>query len=272
MRLIKGTIVVLGLLLVLPGEGRAHPLLDDGIASYERADFASALRMFNAAAREADLSVDELLQLYEMRALLHHATGNWAAMLEDLRRVVALDPTHELSRLAPPPVRKAFGEMVEMQGPSVAAQVVIDETRVRGATIVVASVVRVPDGLVDHTTLRCGVGLEDKSVSATAQGTRVELPLPTPDGHNGCEGNALSRRGEVLFRASVDPSRTPGRRDVMGVTAPSPPRDRMSKKKRRWILIATGLTVAVAGGVTAGVLLSKNSQSGSEPGAVTVNW
>ena len=43
------------------------------------------------------------------------------------------------------------------------------------------------------------------------------------------------------------------------------------KKKWPWIVAATA--VVVAGGVTAGVILSQRSKGGDEPaGAVTVNW
>lgn len=266
-------ILAIGLVwLVFPSSGAAHPLLDDGIERYERADFASALRMFNAAAEQADLSIDELVQLYEMRALLHQALGNRAAMLDDLERVVAVRPDHQLTRLAPPPVRAAFDDIAEMRGPGVGGQLLIEESVTKEAKLVVARTERVPAGLVDHTTVRCSVGLEGRRVSESAQGSRVELRLSLIEPHGGCEASALTKRGDVLFEAQLAATGvTPNRRDMLA-GAPIEGRDKMSKKKRRWLLIAAGITVAVAGGITAGVVLSNRSNSNSEPGSVVVNW
>jgi len=274
MRTTTGIIAFFGVLLGLCGAARAHPLLDDGIASYERADFSAALRTFDAAAADADLSIDELVRLFEMRALVHHAIGDRAAMLEDLRRVVVIRPDHELSRLAPPPAREAFAEMVEMQGQTVGVELAIEEESVDGMPFVVAHVERIPAGLVDHTSLECRFGLEDERIVRTSQGRRVRLPLPTADGHNGCDAAANTRRGEVLFAAHVEGTRAASQPNIFERSRPGPATDtRMSKKKKKWLWIAAGLTVAVAGGVTAGVLLSKRSKSSdAQAGAVTVSW
>jgi hypothetical protein len=53
MRFGLGVFVGLALLAAPPGTVRAHPLLDQGIASYEEADFTAALEAFDAASRDA---------------------------------------------------------------------------------------------------------------------------------------------------------------------------------------------------------------------------
>lgn len=58
-----GIITFLAFCWPFSGQAKAHPLLDRAIASYEEADFKAALRTFDTAERNADLSVDELLRL-----------------------------------------------------------------------------------------------------------------------------------------------------------------------------------------------------------------
>ena len=112
-----GIIALFAAIWVVPAAVRAHPMLDRAVASYEEANFKTALRTFDAAARNADLSVEELLELFEMRALVYHALGDEAAMLADLRRLNAVRPSYQLGRLAPPPVRAALPVLCDLDGP-----------------------------------------------------------------------------------------------------------------------------------------------------------
>jgi len=289
---------LLGLFCLFSAEVKAHYLLDDAIASYEDADFRAALRTFNLAARDADLSVGELLQLFEMRALVHHAMGNQTAMLRDLERVGAIRPNHQLSGLAPPPVRKAFDDMLEKNGGTLGVELLVEERVFDGKPYVVARVEKVPKGLVHHVGLQCRVEPDGRLVARSAQGTSARLALPKSGAHEGCDARAETRRGTVLFSASIEGSRLQA-----PAVAPSPPKtapeleplptvvpaqsqgvfqmpqykdpvdEPAAKKKKKWPWIVAASVVAVAGGVTAGVLLSKNSKK-SQPGAggVTVTW
>ena len=291
-------ILFLGLFCLLSGPAKAHYLLDDAIASYEDADFKAALRTFNLAARDADLSVEELLLLFEMRALVHHALGNRTAMLRDLERVGALRPNHKLGGLAPPPVRNAFAEMLEANGGSSAVELVLEEKKYDGKPFVVARVEHVPKGLVHHIGLQCRVPPDDRTMARTAQGTRAKIKLPESGLHEGCQAKAETRRGTVLFSASIEARRprtaaAPKPDKVPEVIEPLPtptvqalpqgvfkmpeyqgPVDQpTAKKKKKWPWIVAAAAVVVAGGVTAGVLLSKNSkQSQPAAGGITVNW
>ena len=294
---------IIGLLCVfclLSTEAKAHYLLDDAIASYEDADFRAALRTFNLAARDADLSVEELLLLFEMRALVHHAMGNKTAMLRDLERVGALRPRHELSGLAPPPVREAFDDMLAANGGTLGVELLVEERAFDGKPFIVARVERVPKDLVHRVSLQCRVQPHGRLVARTAQGTSARLALSESGAHQGCDATAQTRRGTVLFSASIDgtlpPSPAPAEPPPTVAAEPPPaplpapvpvqspgvfqmpeykgPVDEpKAKKKKKWPWIVAAAAVVVAGGVTAGVLISKSSkQSQPSAGGVTVSW
>ena len=270
MRINLGILMVLGLLSLLSGEARAHPLLDQAMTSYEEANFQAALHTFNDAAQNADLSVEELLHLFEMRALVHHAVGNRAAMLADLRRLAAVRPSYRLSRLSPPPVRDALEHMLEVNGGTLGVELVIEEKAFEGLPFIVARVDQVPDGLVDHVGLQCRVANDHKTMARTAQGSEVRIKLAE---HDGCEATAHTRQGGALFHASIGGTRGQTGSNVFHMPqyqARSDAPTVRKKKKWPWIVAAVGL-VAV-GGITAGVVLSKRQDSQAASGMVAVNW
>lgn len=274
MRIVLGILLFFVLSTALESAARAHPMLERGIVDYENADFESALATFNAAARNADLSVEELLQLFELRALVHHALSNERAMRSDLRRIAAVRPSYRLGPMAPPSVRETFDELLE-DSPEVELQ--IEERVVDGRRTMVARVAQVPDDLVDHVTLTCLVGADDAAVSHTSQGVETEVLLPSTGAPNGCDATARTRQGGVLFRAVVGKERPSLRAQPVVFQAPQyvEASDVTTKKKPRkkwpWIVAASAVVVAV--GVTAGVLLSKQSND-EQPalGGATVSW
>jgi hypothetical protein len=286
-----GIIALLSFLCLLSSEAKAHPLLDDAIVSYEDADFRAALRTFNLAARDADLSVEELLLLFEMRALVHHAMGNETAMLQDLARLGAVRPSHRLGGLTPPPVRKAFDDMLEANGGTLGVELVIEEQAFEGKPFIVARVEKVPKGLVHRVGLQCRIPPDGRSMARTAQGTRARMELPESGEHEGCEANAQTRRGTVLFNANIEGTR----KSPPPVASPPPPPPPVApppspsvfqmpkhegpidqptaKKKKKWPWFVAAAAVIVAGGVTAGVVVSQRSKKSEPPaGGVTVNW
>lgn len=272
-----GIIAFLALFWALPGAARAHPLLDRAIAAYERAEFEQALRTFHTAERNADLSVDELLQLFEMRALVHDALGDRASMRTDLRRLIAVRGSYQLSKLAPPAVRTAFEELRKASSGPQAVELQIEEKTIEKDSWVVARLVRAPAGLVDHTTLQCSVDNNAKTVSQTSEGTTVSVKLPESSVHHGCAATARSRQGGVLFSASTEGQRvllpsSSAARFRMPEYQSSNDSGEVRKKKWPWIVAVSA--AVVAGAATAGVLLSRRSKNDSQPqvGAVTVNW
>ena len=249
-------------------------MLDRAVAAYEEANFETALSTFDAAARNADLSVEELLELFEMRALVYHALGDEAAMRSDLRRLNAVRPSYQLGRLAPPPVRSAFEAIRGSTADRVELR--IDKIRFDGAPWVTARVLRVPEGLVDHVTLQCSIRNDSEMVSRTSQGIETRLMLPKSGDHNGCAATARTRQGGVLFRAALDTAvqlRLPKSGNVFQ-TPKYKQRADAPKAKKKWPWIVAVSAVVVGAGIATGVVLSQRSESGSGPaaGAVTVSW
>jgi hypothetical protein len=252
-------------------------MLDRGMTAYEQADLELALRTFDAAARNADLSVEELLQLFEMRALVHHALGDETGMRADLNRLIAVRGSYELSRLAPPAVHTAFEEMRQAQADSGGVELRIEETAIDGMPWMVARVLRVPDDLVDHITLQCKILSNTKTISRTSQGTSTSLKLPAPPAHDGCAATARTRQGGVLFSASIEGVRQspqPAAPGVFEMPEYKSKTDTATGKKKKWPWIVAATAVVVAGGVTAGVVLSQRSKGNGQPavGGVTVSW
>ena len=253
-------------------------MLDRAIDAYKDADLELALDSFDAAARNADLTIEELLLLFEMRALVLNALGHKTSMRADLRRLLAVREGYQLSRLAPPSVRAVFDELRETQSSEESVELRIEAKALGAESWMVAKVLRVPDGLVDHTTLQCDVASNARTISQTSRGTSASLRLPDPGVHNGCAATARTRQGGVLFPTTIEgaqvsmPSDSARRFEL--------PRhiqrdDGHKAKKKKWPWIVAASVVLVAGGVTAGVLLSqrsKNSGEDSTQGPVVVNW
>ena len=252
-------------------------MLDRAVAAYQDADLERALEGFDAAARNADLTIEELLQLFEMRALVHNALGHGKLMRADLRRLLAVRGSYQLSRLAPPSVRAVFDELRDAQSSEHSVELRIEAKTLAGESWMVAQVLRVPEGLVDHTTLQCNIANNARTISRTSQGTSASLKLPDAGVHNGCAATARTRQGGVLFTGTIDgaqilmPSASARRFEMPRHT----PRDDGRKaKKKKWPWIVAASAVVVAGGITAGVLLSRRSKNGDQPplGPVAVNW
>ena len=91
----------------------AHPLLDKAVEAYEDADFDAALDAFTEAEGGNELSAEDLLRLFEWRALVYHAMDDEVRMRADLRRLASIRPTYRLGRLAPPAVQSAFDDVRE---------------------------------------------------------------------------------------------------------------------------------------------------------------
>lgn len=108
---------VLGLAL-WPGLARAHPDIDEGRRHLDAAEFEAAVEAFDRAERAERLTRDELVELYERRAVAHHARRSVADMNADLVRLSLLAPDHEPSVEIMPSVRRAFEQArAELPGP-----------------------------------------------------------------------------------------------------------------------------------------------------------
>lgn len=108
-----GAIIVAALscALAVPSIARAHALVDEGRRLYEEAEFVEALDVLGRAASGDDLTLPELVELLELRALVHSAVGDEPAVREDLRTLAAVAPEHTLPRGMPPDVQRMFTEI-----------------------------------------------------------------------------------------------------------------------------------------------------------------
>jgi hypothetical protein len=173
-------------------------------------------------------------------------------------------------------VRAAFEEIREVNDGARGVELRIDAESFDGAPWMVARVLSVPDGLVDHVTLQCSVSNDSKTISRTSQGTQARLQLPESGHHNGCAATARTRQGGVLFSATMNasvPLRLPKSRNVLEMPQYQPHAD-TPKAKKKWPWIVAVSAVVVGAGIATGVVLSQRSKDSSQPavGGVTVSW
>lgn len=112
LRSLLGALTLAGLsIVVLPHSARAHALLDEARRLYEEAEFVGALDTLGRAANADDLTLTELVQVYELRAVVHVALGDEPGMRDDLTTLAAIAPDHTLDPLLPPDVQRAWAEI-----------------------------------------------------------------------------------------------------------------------------------------------------------------
>lgn len=91
--------------------GSAPRALENAVALAQEADFASALKLFDAAEAGRGLSFEEAQTLCAERAVVYFAVGERQKMRSDLARLAALNPAYQMERRVPPAVRAAFEEV-----------------------------------------------------------------------------------------------------------------------------------------------------------------
>lgn len=96
--------------------GTADAQLAEGRRRLEQADFTRAVRAFDRAERSAHLTRDELVAIYEGRAMARWAQGNERQAERDLAALAELDPHHGFPPEAPPELGDAFDEAAREGG------------------------------------------------------------------------------------------------------------------------------------------------------------
>ena len=102
--------VLLCVLSVSLVASEAHAQLDEGRRRLEHADFTRAVRAFDRAERGAHLTRDQLLSIYEGRAMARWAQGNERQAQHDLIALAEVDPHHAFPPEAPPELGEAFAD------------------------------------------------------------------------------------------------------------------------------------------------------------------
>lgn len=125
---------VSSLVLLLPAHVLAHASVDEARRLYEEAEFVAALDLLGRATAGDELTLADLEEVYELRALVHVALGDAAAMQDDLNTLAAIAPDHELDRGMPPDVQRAWAE-TRARAPGAIRVVAETETGASGVTV-----------------------------------------------------------------------------------------------------------------------------------------
>ena len=184
------------LVMLLPvGVARAHPRIDAARTRYENADFAGALRALTAAEHAHDLTRADVLDLLHLRALLHLATSEPAALDADVLRILSLAPDEPFDPASPPELLEAVA-----RARAAGVQPLGIETRVEpgeGVLVLLAEAVHDTGGLVSEVRVQ---HLAADGTWTTAAPAPVEISLPT-SGRLAYSAVALGLGGAVLVRA-----------------------------------------------------------------------
>lgn len=95
------------LLLAMPAAASAQDGLSEARAAFDAAEFETALAQLDTLDASDALSVDEVAAFLTLRAEVHFALGDAAAMEADLRALLALAPDARLPDTAPPELSEA---------------------------------------------------------------------------------------------------------------------------------------------------------------------
>jgi hypothetical protein len=96
---------------LVPLTASAHPLVDEGRRLYENGELLPALEVFGRAQAGDDLTLADLTEVFELRALVYRILGDEGAVEAELRRLAAIAPDHQFSQEVPPEVRETFVRM-----------------------------------------------------------------------------------------------------------------------------------------------------------------
>ncbi len=102
-------LVWLVVLWVLPAGASAQ--LAEGRRRLEEADFEGAIVALDLAEQEDGLTREDVIAIFEARAIARRATGDVAGAREDLQRLASLDPAHVFPAEAPPELADELAEV-----------------------------------------------------------------------------------------------------------------------------------------------------------------
>ncbi len=246
---------------VAPGHAAAHALVDEGRRLYEEeADFVAALDVLGRAAAGDDLVVDDVVSLFETRALVYLAMGRQDDMRADLRRLAAIRTDHALPSGAPPDVVAAFAEIRATSAgpPRLSAST---EASALGVTVSV----RVDDDALDLVR-------EVRITGRVAGGewehaTGAPLFVATPSGGVvEYYAEAIGPGGAVIARTG-EPSAPLRAAPVVAAAATGG-----GEPTWPWVVGGVGAALVVAVVVTVVVLTAGGGQSGTDVAPFTVRF
>lgn len=110
------TLVVAALLGASAATAHAHELVEEGRRRFVDADFDGALELYARAEAADDLTREDLISLYEGRALTHFALGELDHAQVALEQLATIAPSHHLSDEVPPELVEIFEEAAAAAG------------------------------------------------------------------------------------------------------------------------------------------------------------
>jgi hypothetical protein len=234
-------------LSILHSHARADDDIDEGRRLFDQARFEDAIAAFDRAAAGDRLSRAELVELLEARALAHHANGDPDAAERDLTALLAVSPDYELTRAAPPALRRRF-EGIEPARFSVHA-----EASTRGDRTIVSTTV---DGDVELVREVRVHSRRARGEWRTDRGERVEI--------DGAEWwvEVIGPGGAAI--ASVASASDP-RVIEEPIVAATPIEEDDGASPWPWILLGGGLALAAGAAVLVYFLLTPTEFAVSAP-------
>lgn len=241
---------------------RAHAQLADGARHLASADFERAVRAYDRAISEATLSRDELVALYEGRAIARWAIGDEDLARLDLAALASLDPQHAFTPEAPPALTRAFAESpVE----PLALSLSWDDAPGRARAHV--AVENDGAGLVLLVRIHARRPSEPWSIE---EGTEVEITHGATERVElwaeaiGPGGAVVARLGTALAPLAHPDQVGPSARAVLA--AP----DQAAPTTPLWIAVGVGAAVLVVVAIIVGVVVGTNESQGVAPMAPVV--
>lgn len=99
-------LVAFAVVLLAPALALAHPLVDEARARFDEAEFEASIRALDRAERAGDLSMDDLVQVLQLRILCEVALGRGNRVEDAAERILSLDPARSLGGEMPPEVHE----------------------------------------------------------------------------------------------------------------------------------------------------------------------
>jgi hypothetical protein len=134
----------------------AHPALDRARELYRDARFEEALAALTEAERATDLSRDDLLSLYETRALVRFAMSDRDAAEQDLTRLASIDRDRPPAAEMPPSLRRALDAARARVETEISVRAEI--RRAPGGAHATGHVENDAEGVVRTVLVKCRVG------------------------------------------------------------------------------------------------------------------
>jgi hypothetical protein len=232
------------------GIAHAHPQIERVQSQYDAAEFDDALRLAREAEEGHDLTQADLVALLELKALLHLATGDTAAMQADVRAILAIAPAHTFSPASPPELVEAADAARRTGVPRVSVDARAEARD--GRLELRADAVDAPAGLVRAVRIRHTT--DDGAWTAPAD---APISLPVPAGGTLAWSALVVGPGDAIVAQAGSeeaPLRWPPAAD-----------SEASSRTWLWVGIGAGVVAVAAGVIVTAVLLSHGESDETAP-------